>query len=404
MNRTERQKLGIKRWIDAGGKATLVYGTGVGKTNTALMLVQLMYNRNPYLIVLIGVPTDVLKEQWLREVHERHLQSICKIETFDTIINNKYKVDLLILDATASPRRITIFDCVNYKYVLGLTATWERLDGAEARLEVFCPPCDHISLKEALQNEWVSTYKNYKVLLKVDMAKYWEYNSKFQQLFAYFNNNFKLIMYLIQNPKKVKIWCNKTQKLEGPTRGYLKQFMRYLKLRKSFVMSHPKKYEVATRIINSRQDKKIILFTATVKDAEQYSKIGLICHSKRKTKENKEIIKQFNSQTTGLIVSPQALRTGVDIKGLSVGISCSCNSSELLGTQALGRVVRFEEDKVAEFFTLVIADSIEELWYNNAYRNQSYITITEDQLDLILKGEVISNRPKKGLVDINNRY
>lgn len=72
--------------------------------------------------------------------------------------------------------------------------------------------------------------------------------------------------------------------------------------------------------------------------------------------------------------------------------------------QRIGRVIRAEENKVAEFFTLVIAGSIEETWYNNANKNQSYITITEDQLDVILKGGEISTRPKKGIIDIEHRF
>lgn len=62
--------------------------------------------------------------------------------------------------------------------------------------------CDTITLQEALENNWVSSYRKYKVLLHVDMEKYWEYNAKFQQLFAYFNHDFKLVMELVKSPKK----------------------------------------------------------------------------------------------------------------------------------------------------------------------------------------------------------
>ena len=108
--------------------------------------------------------------------------------------------------------------------------------------------------------------------------------------------------------------------------------------------------------------------------------------------------------SNGLIVSPMALRTGVDIKGLSLGISCSCNSSQLLSYQELGRVIRLEDGKVAEFFTLVIRGSIEQTWYNNANRNQSYITIDENQLDIVLNNGELSTRPKKGPVDLEYRF
>ncbi|MEG0773569.1 helicase-related protein [Clostridium sp.] len=136
--------------------------------------------------------------------------------------------------------------------------------------------------------------------------------------------------------------------------------MRYLRLRKSFVMSHPKKLEIANKILDYRADKKCILFTATVKEAELFKSRALVCHSHRKKNDNKQVIEYFNTISTGNIISPSSLRTGVDIKGLSVGIALSCNSSKILGIQSLGRVVRFENDKVAEFFTLVIKNSIDE--------------------------------------------
>nr|DAE19903.1 MAG TPA: Helicase conserved C-terminal domain [CrAss-like virus sp. ctYsL76] len=167
-------------------------------------------------------------------------------------------------------------------------------------------------------------------------------------------------MDLIKNPKKIKIWAKKNGKIEGVVRGYCTQFMKYLRARKSFVMSHPKKFEITNKILDARTNEKCILFTASVKDAELFKKRGLICHSQRKKKENKAVIEQFNQMSKGLIISPQALRTGVDIKGLSVGISCSCNSSQLLSYQELGRVIRLEEGKIAEFFTLVIKGSIEQ--------------------------------------------
>lgn len=36
MDRTERQKLGIRRWIDNGGNGTLCWSTGVGYKNTLI--------------------------------------------------------------------------------------------------------------------------------------------------------------------------------------------------------------------------------------------------------------------------------------------------------------------------------------------------------------------------------
>ena len=377
------------------------------KTRVAILAIKAFIKRNPKFKVLVGVPTEVLKEQWNRELAKNQLFSICKVEIFNTIIKNRYIVDLLVLDevhSCSSPGNLYIFECVEYKYVLGLTATWERLDHTEQRIEQFCPVCDQVKLEDALKNNWVSPYRKYQVLIDVDMTQYWEYNAKFQQLFSFFNHDFNLVMELVKSPTKAKIWAKKNGKLEGVVRGYCAQFMKYLRARKSFVMSHPKKFEIANKILDARSDSKCILFTASVKDAELFKHRGLICHSQRKKKENKAVIEEFNQMSSGLVVSPMALRTGVDIKGLSVGISCSCNSSQLLSYQELGRVIRLEDEKVAEFFTLVIRGSIEQTWYNNANRNQSYITINEKQLDIVLNNGDISTRPKQSIIDIEHRF
>lgn len=49
-----------------------------------------------------------------------------------------------------------------------------------------------------------------------------------------------------------------------------------------------------------------------------------------------------------------------------------------------GRVIRKEEDKIAEVFTLVIKDTIEERWFENSSQFSDYIEITEEELDLVL--------------------
>ena len=407
MTRDDRQKLSCKRWVEAGGRASVVACTGYGKTRIAMMIIQSLYKRNPLLNVLVIVPTEVLKEQWQLELAKNKLFAICKVEIINTVIKNIYEVDLLVLDelhAYCGENFITLFEVVKYKYVLGLTATFERLDGRHELLTPYVPICDTVTLSDALANGWVSDFRKYKVLLKVDMTEYNAYNAKFQQLFAYFGHDFKLVMELIKSPLKAKKWAKMCGKEEGVVRGYLTQFMRYLKLRKSFVMSHQKKFEIANKILDYRTDKKCILFTATCKDAEIFKKRAYVLHSQKKKTENRKILELFNEAKIANIVSPKSLNTGVDVKGLSVGIALTCNSSQITNLQSLGRVIRREEGKVAEFFTLVIDNSIENTWFNNSNKNQSYITINEEQLDQILKGQEVSSRPKQGIVDLENRF
>ena len=91
----------------------------------------------------------------MRECIKRNIFSNFKIEIFNSLIKNTYDVDLFIIDEahlSASEKFIYMYECVTYKYILGLSATWERLDGGHLRLERYMQICDTITLEQALQN------------------------------------------------------------------------------------------------------------------------------------------------------------------------------------------------------------------------------------------------------------
>lgn len=409
MDRTSRQKLGIKRWLDSGGIGSWAYATGVGKGFTSCMLIKALYKKNPNLSVLIAVPTQVLKEQWIRELAKNQLFSICKVEIFNTIEKQQYTVDLFIVDEchlSASEGHIKMYEIVKYRYLLGLSATWERLDGREILLEKYTYVCDRIGIEEAAANNWLSEYRNYKVLLDVDLKQYNDWNQKFQSLFSIFGFDFQLAMSIITD-KYGTIVKKQSKRLgipEKELKGYASAWMNLLRKRKGFVMSHPKKFEIANKILDARKDKKCITFSATIKDAETFKKRGYVLHSKKKKKENTAIIEKFNQEEVGVLSSAKSCDQGMDLKGLSVGIILSGDSSKTRAVQRLGRCIRLEPNKLAEMFTLVIKGTVEERWFNNSNEGQSFITIDEKQLDAILQGKTISTRPKEGLVDKENRY
>lgn len=108
--------------------------------------------------------------------------------------------------------------------------------------------------------------------------------------------------------------------------------MRCLRARKSFIQSNPKKIEIIRKIIDARQDKKTIVFSATIKDAEAIER-GIILHSHKTKKQNEKAIEEFSAASTGVICTNKALNQGVDIKGLSVGIIASIDSSKITKSQ-----------------------------------------------------------------------
>lgn len=303
----------------------------------------------------------------------------------------------------ASNHFSAIFDCVSYNMVLCLTGTLERLDGKEILIKKFAPVCDTITMKEALSNGWVSPVKEYVVLLDVDLTEYNKLNQLFIGYFSQLGYDFNLAMKcvtdVIYRNKVAKELGIKPKDLAGIVFGWNKA----LRGRKAFVQSHPKKFEIARKILDARKDKKAITFSATIKDAELLNNNEFVLHSKKSKKQNNEILEKFNNLDIGVIHSSKSCDQGVDIKGLSLGIILSTDSSKIRKTQRNGRICRFEEGKTAELFTLVIKGTQEWNWFQNS-ATTNYTVLTEQQLDQVLAGKEIITRERENVEDKKYRF
>ena len=198
--RDERQEEGRIKWIDNKCRGTLEYGTGVGKTYTAIKCAKSVLNKYPQFRILVVVPTDLLKEQWIMQLTKHGIFMNAEVVVINTVVKHEWTCDILIIDEIHRMGADTfseVFERVKYRMILGLTATLERLDGRHKIIEKYCPIIDSISLEEALQNGWVSDYVEYKVYIDADISEYREYNREFSEHFAYFDYNFPLVMQMI---------------------------------------------------------------------------------------------------------------------------------------------------------------------------------------------------------------
>lgn len=237
-------------------------------------------------------------------------------------------------------------------------------------------------------------------MLDVPLEEYRAWDKKFNSFFAYFNFEFETAMKCATVVRARQIYAKAHGTTVKEVTAMAMGFMKAMRERKNFVMSHPHKLEVARKIINARKDKKIITFSATIKDAESIGD-GFVLHSKKSKKENEKTIEAFNSATSGVLHSSKSADAGVDIKGLSVGIILATNSSKITKVQRSGRVCRFEPGKRAEMFTLIIKGTQEFNWFRNSTTGD-VVYITEDQLDDVLAGKKIKQR--KHDVVTNTKY
>jgi hypothetical protein len=66
-----------------------------------------------------------------------------------------------------------------------------------------------------------------------------------------------------------------------------------------------------------------------------------------------------------------------------------------------GRAARYVPGKISEVFSLVIRGTNDEKWYNDASRYANYITIDEQELDIVLSQGSIDTRQRD---DSGNLY
>jgi len=298
---------------------------------------------------------------------------------------------MLVIDeahkAAADQMSKVFYNCSPH-FILGLTATYERLDGREVIIDKFAPVCDTITVEEATQNGWLSPYKEYKVVLKVDLSEYEKANKTFLSAFSFFNFEWETAMKCCTNKQYQQKIANLYNCPIQQVRANAYSFNRALQFRKKFIANHPKKLEIAEKILAARTNLKCITFNSSIKFCEQYS-YGYVIHSQNKAKENQKIIEEFSLASSGVLHSSKMANEGLDIPGLSLAIITGFNSSKISKVQRIGRVIRFAPEKQAEIFTLVLKDTVEEKWFQKAEEGMDYIEINEEELDTVLADQPI---------------
>lgn len=418
VTRDERQEEARVKWFKNKCKGTFEFATGFGKTTSAIKCIKSVIDRYRDFRVLVVVPTDNLKNQWIGHVDNNQLSFNVEVQVVNTVITREWKADILVIDEAhryASETFQEIFRKVKYRYILGLTATFERLDGKHEILQKYCPVIDKVTTEEALANGWLSDFREYQVLIDVDdIDKYKEYNREFTEHFEFFNFDFDLAMsmigedgYINRAKLRDKLCSNTFSKEERKSMFktityHATGFSRAMKLRKEFIHNHPKKIEIARRIIEARPNAKIITFSNNVKMAEAIG-VGIVYTGKESKKKGRINLDDFGLWDSGVINSCKKLDEGADIRGISVAIILGLDSSKTKSVQRRGRAIRKEGDKLAEIFNIVIDQTVETKWFSTSHEGSPFITIDEEGLNAVLAGK----EPKpyiKRIKDFTFRY
>jgi superfamily II DNA or RNA helicase len=396
MTRDERQDLVIDRWKAAGCRSTVVANTGFGKTRTALKAMQRVLNKAPAAVIVVIVPTKILKDQWIKQLNEWNIAATVMV--INTAANNPFYCNFLVLDEAHKYNSVCfskVFENCNPKLILGLTATYERLDNREKEImDKFCPVCDTITLEESVQNGWTAPYTLYKVVLDVDTSAYVQANTTFMNHFAFFNFEWDVAMGCVCSLEKrqklaKQINCS-VQEVTAHAFGWNKA----MQFRKGFIANHPKKIEVAKHILEKRKESKAITFNTSIKQCEAYG-FGHVVHSQKKDKENKNTLDMFARAGPGEVLhNSKVAKEGYDCPGLSLMIVTGFHSDKISLVQTIGRVIRFEPGKHSEIFILALKGCQDNKWFQKASEGMEYYEINEQELETVLDHEPLFKTPK----------
>lgn len=395
MTRDERQTEVLKSWFNAGFKGTILGATGFGKTRVGLRAINWFLKKNSEAVVMVIVPTTYLKSQWEGLLKEWELDTVTVL-VINTAIKQTHVVDFLIIDEIhilGADEFFQAFQKIDYKIILGLTATIERLDGKEALIKRFTPVCEEVSLKECIENKWLAPFREYKVLLDVDLEEYKKMTNEFVGHFAFFNYDFNVAMSMLGNIINRRAYAKNNFISVKEVDLHAFGFNRCLQGRKKFIFNHPFKVLIAQEILAFRPECKAITFSQSIEMAESIG--GPVIHSKLPAKKRKTVEDDFNVAEIGVLNSIKTIELGADIQGVNLAIILCGTSSAISSYQRKGRAIRLEGDKTSEIFHLVLRGTVEEEWFRKASKDADIITIDEEQLKIVLNNGEIEEKHHK---------
>ncbi len=385
ITRVQRQMECLEAWKQNYGRGTVEACTRFGKTYMAIIAIKQICQAKGHCKVLVDVPLEVNKTHWENEFFEHNIVN-CAVYVYNSLQGMEYKCDLFIADeihSMGSEENIKIFENVKYKWVLGLTGTFERPDGRHTLVAKYAPVVERVTRQEALKNNWISFFEIHTFSVKMkDRAEYDRISQK-MRLIEMTTGNFIRCQYITKNKS---IFAPSVVKLAF-------EMMSLVRQRKELVYGQETKLEKARDLLKMYPDQAIVFFER-IDDAKRFGemiepfckyaiytgseKTGEVHKSgkqagkpKRKItpKKTKEaILTSFRSGETRVLLAVNALNMGVELN-VSLAIITAGNSSWVDFEQRLGRVLTLKEGQICRLFQIICSGTIESSWTNSRSKN-----------------------------------
>lgn len=414
----EKQNEALDIWIRNGATGSCEWFTGAGKTTLGNKAIGRAVSKNENVCVHVVVPTSDLEDQWNEKISNKKNVQVFIINSYIKEIRN---CDFLILDEIhlfAAPSFNKVFTLCKYKWILGLTGTFNRKDGKQTTTSKYCPIVHRFPLEEGINLGIVARHQYFNIYVNLSPDEQVEYdsiNQHFDRLFTYFDRDMNIMHSCIQyihaenryNENIVDIRDEDGNILHGKTainklRTYAVLCNKYMQKREQFVQDNFSKKNTVLALLN-RLDLKTIIFNESNSVANELAhlinitknkQIANSYHSDNTDKQNKSIFRDFVNNLIKILVSTRKLITGIDITDLEMAIALSYNSSETDSKQSLGRLLRIDKynlDKFAIYINIITKNTIEEKWSKYRQNGIKRIINVNSVEDLITKYNLIKN-------------
>lgn len=361
------QREAIEAWRRHGSRGVVVLPTGAGKSLVAQMAIEQVKRST-----LVVVPTIDLMNQWY------DLLLSCFRAEVGLIGGGFFETGALVVSTYASAFRfmerlgnqfgLVIFDeCHHlpssvYRYAaelsiapfrLGLTATPERADGAEAMLERLVGPFVFRRETHELAGEYLADYTVARVRVELSAEERTAYERE-RAIFRGFLTDKGIGLGGLRG------WQMFVAASARSSEG--RRAMMAYRESKRIALGTDAKLRVLGELLQRHRKERVLIFTAENEMVYRISRRFLIPAITHETniKERRAWLEAFNKGEVLALTTSKVLNEGVNIPEASVAVVLSGSGSTREHIQRLGRILRKVPDKEAVLYEVVTQDTTEE--------------------------------------------
>lgn len=361
------QQEAVDAWWQQGRRGLVVLPTGAGKTFVAQMALARTQRS-----ALVVTPTLDLLNQWYGVLKTgfdcpvgligggSHDVQPLTVTTYDSAYLHMERLGdrfaLLIFDEChhlPGPTYAQAAELSLAPFRLGLTATPERDDGQEARLERLIGPVVFRREITELAGQFLADYET--VTLRVELSE--QEREDYLRERELYRDFVAAEALKLGTPAGWRRFLQATSRSERGRRAFLAY-----RTQRTIAHASGAKLRLLAALLERHRFDRVLIFAgdnATVYQISRLFLIPAITHQ-TKTKERHTTLQRFNEGAYPFLVTSKVLNEGVDVPAANVGIVLSGSGSVREHVQRLGRILRRSEGKHAVLYEVIAENTGEE--------------------------------------------